>query len=1121
MPLRYRSSHLILSCVLVSAVTAGEAQPRIHSATTPIPMQEERPILPDQLRGRNPAVYAMTGKWRFSLTHGQMRDGLFLRSADRFSASSARGDSIATKAFDGSADTQWCAKDGAFPQWVQVDLGTQAKVGGIDLTWEAADVWFNCKLEGSADGKSWTVLAEQAEAGNGPLKFTPAQARFLRLTLNKGKPGRWAVMREWITSIVGPDGTHPWEPRPTAEEQAKANDFARPDFDDSSWSDLDVPSNWEMAGYSVPTYGWCDDTVGLYRRWVEIPKRFDGAHVVWRFDGVYVGAEVFVNGKKAGYHESGYTAWEIDVTDLIRPGERNLVALRVSKDTFSSICDKGDFESMGGIFRETYLIAVPKTHVADIALRTGLDAQYRDADLEADVEVAGKPGATVAVTAKLATADGSPVPADGLTGSAVLGADGCGTAKLRAKVSAPKLWSAEKPNLYYLMVSIPGERVQQRFGFRSIEVRGAVLLWNGQPIKCTGVCRHDIWATLGTAMDEAAYRKEMALIKAANINSIRTSHYNQATRFMELAEEMGFYLLDEVPFCWVGDKGIKDPAFLPPLMQRLEETWGRDKNNPAVLAWSLGNENPTGSNQKVLMDRMMELDPVRLTFASQCGTWDYKRQRVNDQHYPGLQGIVNAGMTSKVPAFWSEQPHIFWQQESLDLDPGLADLWAKTLAKSWDVIWREPALLGAFIWEWQDQGVADKFPDHSREWEEATGLRFNNRKGIVDSFRNPKTEWWYVKTYYSPVVIAAKEIQPENGTCTVPLENRHRFTDLNELTCSWTALAEGKPITNGTLKVACPPCAQVLASVPAPKGLTALRLEFTHPDGRSIISAVLPVHGAPPPKAPAPLAKGTALTHTETAETDTISNDISSVVFDHATGQLRSWTVRGQQMIAGGPIMTFGESKRWDEKQGFIYSPKPPTSGKAKVTVAKRWDAVRVTTTNELRCGAKEQHRSYLVCDYDIQPDATIAVQWRLIWDTANVQAWDLGMKWLLPKTFASMSWSRGNTFAADYPPGHIGAPQGTCEEKDVAFRASKRDLNWLSVTDGSMALTVRPDGVPLVGRCRPEGGAIQLIISREVAGPKDFSGSYVSEHEIHLMKDVSYIGRFILQAGPVARTSP
>ena len=168
-------------------------------------------------------------------------------------------------------------------------------------------------------------------------------------------------------------------------------------------------------------------------------------------------------------------------------------------------------------------------------------------------------------------------------------------------------------------------------------------------------------------------------------------------------------------------------------------------------------------------------------------------------------------------ANFSEHPHIFYQKETQDYDPGASDLWSETLIKTWDKLWKAPTILGSFIWEWQNQGIADKNADTKRDFYYGPDrLRQENDKGIVSAYRVPKPEWWIVKSVYSPVVVGTRTVSPTGGTCTVPLTNHYSFTDLKELACRWTAFNGKTALGSGVLHVACAPMQSVQASFPRP-----------------------------------------------------------------------------------------------------------------------------------------------------------------------------------------------------------------------------------------------------------------------------------------------------------------
>ena len=220
--------------------------------------------------------------------------------------------------------------------------------------------------------------------------------------------------------------------------------FAAPDASDADWKNIPVPANWEIEGFSMPRYkdrlGDVSDDIGLYRRPVEVPASFAGQRVLWHFDGVFNGAEVFVNGQRIGYHESGFTAFDMDVTKALKPGQRNLMAVRVYKKTSTSNLDKGCFWCLGGIYRETYLVALPQLHVDDVTVVTDLDAQYKDATLKLTVRVAGRAGAHFVLTGELYALDGTKVAVPATSQAGEIGADGSATVNLTTPVTAPKLW---------------------------------------------------------------------------------------------------------------------------------------------------------------------------------------------------------------------------------------------------------------------------------------------------------------------------------------------------------------------------------------------------------------------------------------------------------------------------------------------------------------------------------------------------------------------------------------------------------------------------------------------------------------------------------------------------------
>ena len=672
-------------------------------------------------------------------------------------------------------------------------------------------------------------------------------------------PGEMPVpvdrLRPGNTNVVPMTGTWRFRlergPSPAVKGQLPADaavpEFATPEGSDAGCTNILVPANWEIEGFSMMTFQERPATshdIGLYRRTMEIPASFAGKTVLWHFDGAYDGAEVFVNGQRVGYHESGFTAFNMDVTKAIKPGQRNLFAVRLYKDTSSASLDHGDFWVLGGIYRETYLVALPQLHVDDVTVVTDLDEQYKDATLKSTVRVVGPAGAHFALTCELYNLDGTKVetPAMSQSGEISDHADGSATVTLSAPVTAPKLWSAEKPNLYYVFYRLSDgnrsiERVQDRIGFRKLENKGGVQYLNGAPVKYTGICRMEEFSPYGHAMNEECWKTDVIMMKADNINAVRLSHYDHAERFMELCDEVGFYLLDEIPACWIASE-VRDGSRTWAYTLRTKETIDRDKNRPSVVAWACGNESGYGVNNQAMFDYAKAHDTTRPAFISQQNQGQNPKTDFEDYHYPSVQQLRNMANPNH-----AKIPVIITEQHSTDV--GVAEV-----TNFWNIIWPADNIVGSFIWEWQAQGMYDKFPERwaipahgSAINDPKTGFRNAHGSGPVTAERQITPVFEFMKNLYTPVITAAKEVAPTEGRLLVPIHNRYDFTDLSELTCRWQALAGDKVLASGESHIAAKPRSSASASFPATPGMETLHLEFFHPDGRSVYAISLKVKG--------------------------------------------------------------------------------------------------------------------------------------------------------------------------------------------------------------------------------------------------------------------------------------
>ena len=757
----------------------------------------------------------------------------------------------------------------------------------------------------------------------------------------------------------------------------------------------------------------------------------------------------------------------------------------------------------------------------DVTVVTDLDAQYKNATLKSTVRVAGPAGAHFNLVGELYSLDGAKVALPAMSQAADIGADGFATVVLTAPVVAPKLWSAEKPNLYYVFYSLSDgkrtvERVQDRIGFRKVELKGGVMMVNGVPVKLTGTNRHEEFSPFGHALNENAWKTDIALMKGANINTVRTSHYNHAARFLELCDEAGFYVLDESPFCWVAPE-LKDLTRQWAFLFRARETLARDKNRPSVVIWSCGNESGYGPNAQAVFDYMKGNDATRLAFISQQGLGPNPKTDFDDYHlyYPPIPEMMpkfNSPARAKVPVIITEIG-------------GIDDPWGKVLADDWAPIWSSDSMAGAFIWEWQDQNLADRFPERwsvpspgGKGFDRATGMRLAGGGGPVTADRQIKPNlYWNLKMIYSPVTTAAREATPADGKYVVPLQNRYSFTDLSELTCRWQALAGDKELAHGESHVAAKPRSTVDAAFPATPGMDTLRLEFIHPDGRSVYAARLRVKGYPGPAAPAALSATGPVRLSETEQNVVVESAGTRLVFDKRTGQIASWRAGDQDVVLGGPILNIGESiPGGTGRVGIggrirstpISSTQAPQYRNPVVTARMDGANARLEVTSDVYLAGFDGMVAQLNYTFDIGPDAQADLSWKLSWKAADASAREAGIKFLLPAATDRMSWFSDSLWT-ETPADHIGRPQGSFTGKDIHFSSPRRDVHWVSLSGaGHNGLVALSTDKPLHAHAAAGNNGIMLFLSSGIAS----TGLDVTGDDIRLTQATPLTGGFRLR---------
>ena len=532
-----------------------------------------------------------------------------------------------------------------------------------------------------------------------------------------------------------------WKFHYASKPADRSRDFFHADFDDRGWADIPVPSNWQLQGYDKPIYlntryPWAPDDpqppfippdynpVGSYRTRVEVPAGWAGRRVFLHFDGVNSAFYLWVNGEPAGYSEDSMTAAEFDVTPYLRPGQ-NVVAVQVFRWSDASYLEDQDTWRLSGIYRDVFLFSTPAVHIADFAVRTDLDDDYRDATLLVRPRLRVLDGTKAdgwRVEARLFDPDGRsvlPAPlakeAKAILEESFPQRDTNAFGLLQAKVANPRKWSAETPDLYTLVLSLVdagGQLVETesaRVGFREVEIRDGRFLLNGRPIRLYGVNRHEHDPETGQAVPYERMVQDVELLKRSNINAVRTSHYPNDPKWYDLCDRYGIYLVDEANLETHGVTGrlTNDPQWLQAFVGRAVGMVERDKNHPSVLLWSLGNESGMGPNHAAMAGWIHAHDPTRPVHYEGAAAKPHDADWVD----------VSSRMYTRIPELDA------MAKDPSDTRPIMLCEYAYArgnavgnLKEYWDLIESRDRLMGAFIWDWVDKGFRKRDAQGREFW---------------------------------------------------------------------------------------------------------------------------------------------------------------------------------------------------------------------------------------------------------------------------------------------------------------------------------------------------------------------------------------------------------------------
>ncbi|MBK1875347.1 glycoside hydrolase family 2 TIM barrel-domain containing protein [Pelagicoccus mobilis] len=633
----------------------------------------------------------------------------------------------------------------------------------------------------------------------------------------------------------------------------KAENFWQADADVSAWDDISVPSNWEMKGYGIPIYTNSvypfpvklpkidtDNPVGTYVREFDLPKKWDGKRIILHFGGVSSAMTVWVNGEEVGYSQGSRLPAEFDVTEYVKAG-KNRLAVQVIRWSDGSYLEDQDHWRMSGIHREVLVLAEPEISLSDFHVRTVFDRSLLDAKLQIRPEITVLNDANFKgwnLEAQLFAPDGGsifeePLSIDlkSIVKEQYPQRDNVPFALMEGEVKMPMKWSAEKPHLYTLVLSLKdkkGKLVEarsERVGFRKVElVKDGPLLINGEEVKLVGVNRHDHSATNGKAVTREEILEDVKLIKQLNFNSVRTSHYPNDPYFYELCDEYGLYVMDEANVESHGVKGqlANMPEWTYSILERVVRMIERDKNHPSIISWSFGNESGTGPGFAAAAGWTKDFDPTRFIH--------YEGAQGDPNHPAYVAPALKKNMVESIngleafatmanptdPAFVDVISRMYPRLDDFEdlarspyIDrPILTCEYAHSMGNSlgnlkeyWDLMYSYPNLIGGYIWDWIDQGVEKIGPDGKMFY--AYGGDFGDKpnssnfciNGVVASDRSLKPQSWECKYVFQPIIF--DEVDLSSGT--VSLLSRFNFTNLNEYEVRWAVSENGDVIEEGSL----------------------------------------------------------------------------------------------------------------------------------------------------------------------------------------------------------------------------------------------------------------------------------------------------------------------------------
>lgn len=586
--------------------------------------------------------------------------------------------------------------------------------------------------------------------------------------------------------------------------------FFNSDFDVTKMDDITVPGNWQLQGYGKmhysdlwynfpinPPYVPTENPTGIYKRTFFVEESYRDKKIIIRFCGVDSAYHLWINGKEVGYSKVARNESEFDITDLIRVGEENDVTVRVYQWSDGTYLEDQDMWWESGIFRDVEIIGVPKDGINDYKVIADLDDEYKNGIFK--VEAFLRTTKEVNVTFELVDAGENTV----FTKTVVAKE---GKACIDEVIADVNHWTAETPYLYKLFMTVEDdgqivEVIPQNVGFRNIRLNGETFLVNGVAIKFKGVNRHDYSPQNGRVVSREEIEKDIILMKQFNINAIRTSHYPNSYYLYDLCDEYGMYLIAETDlechgfeltgdYKWITD----DPSWELAYVSRMTRMIERDKNHPAIIFWSLGNESAFGCNFRKMTDVAHEMDPTRLVHYE--GDFDVESADVYSTMYTWIENPKKPYLMKDIIEK-SKKPHIHCEYcHAMGNGPG-------NLKDYQDLVYAHDKLQGGFVWEWFDHGIesftesGEKYYRYGGDFGDDPSNKDFCIDGLIMPDRTPSPGLYEYKKVIEPITTTAVDIQKG----IINLLSRYDFANLDRFNLVYKVMEDDVILQTGFMAV--------------------------------------------------------------------------------------------------------------------------------------------------------------------------------------------------------------------------------------------------------------------------------------------------------------------------------